>query len=211
MCDPNSPRPALDLGDLLSQLDACRERPLMTLQQALLQLALLQPPTLDALAAQEPALLRSRHGELVDRLLLTEDDLGRALALMAGLPEIDAANFEIFPEALRQLPARTARAHEVLPLGAAREHFFVASGRPTREALRHHLSTLVEEPVVMVWAPSEAIVCRLDAEELLTAAALRPAPPIPWTLPPSAAARPSLPLPATPSAPAPGRGEPPGG
>ena len=84
-----------------------RRLPIVGLREALLQLRLLDEPVLRQLAAEDPDLLRSRSGELVQRLLLTEDELQRALARVAGLMEIEVLGFDTDPKAF-EVPAVAA-------------------------------------------------------------------------------------------------------
>ncbi|RYF35777.1 MAG: hypothetical protein EOO25_22005, partial [Comamonadaceae bacterium] len=186
------PAPARSLAQLLDSLDAYRHFPVVTLRQALLQVGPLDAKTLDALAAHEPDLLRSGNAGLVTRVLLTADELGRALARTAGLPEVDAAHFDIPAEAFRRLPLGTARGHEVLPLGVAQEIFFMASGTPTNEDLRHTLCSVTGCNVILVWADSQSIQARLDAQERLVSGEPMAPPTLPWT-PPFVVRAPAMP------------------
>ncbi|RYF41769.1 MAG: type II/IV secretion system protein [Comamonadaceae bacterium] len=177
------PAPARSLAQLLDSLEAYRHLPVVTLRQALLQVGPLDARTLDALAAHEPDLLRSGHAGLVTRVLLTADELGHALARTAGLPEVDAAQFDIPSEAFRRLPLDTARGHQVLPLGMAQEIFFIASATPTHEDLRHALCSVTGCNVILVWADSQSIQDRLDVQERLVSGEPIAPPTLPWTPP----------------------------
>jgi type II secretory ATPase GspE/PulE/Tfp pilus assembly ATPase PilB-like protein len=75
---------AHNLAQLILAQEAQHRQPIVSLRDALLQLRLLDQPRLNALAMESPDLLRSRSSERVQRLLLTEDELHRALACVAG-------------------------------------------------------------------------------------------------------------------------------
>jgi type II secretory ATPase GspE/PulE/Tfp pilus assembly ATPase PilB-like protein len=156
---------ARTLPGVLQALEHLRRLPIVGLRQAIEQLGLLDATVLDALAAEDPNLLRSHHAELVARVLLTPDELGRALARAAGLPEVDVVRFEVAPDAFATLPVSTARSHAVVPLGMAQELFFVASGTPTNEDLHRHLCSVTGHSVALVWASDQAIRARLDMQE----------------------------------------------
>ena len=152
------------LPQLINAQDLQRRRPIVGLSDALLQLRLLDEVTLRQLAAEDPDLLRSRSGELVQRLLLTEDELHRALARVAGLVEIEVLGFEVAPQAFELLPLRQAQALNVVPLGMANEQLYIASCAPTSEALLQSLRTLTGHSVALVWASREAIERRLEVQ-----------------------------------------------
>jgi type II secretory ATPase GspE/PulE/Tfp pilus assembly ATPase PilB-like protein len=159
----------------LSQLPAAQELqrrlPIVGLREALLQLRLLDEDTLHRLAAEDPDLLRSRSGDLVLRLLLTEDELQRALARVAGLVEIEVLGFDVDPKAFDVLPLRQAHALHVVPLGMANEQFYVASCAPTSDSLHLQLRTLTGHSVSMVWGSREAIERRLEVQDRVENAA----------------------------------------
>lgn len=164
---PDDPSPPLvtTLAGLTGVMADRLGAPLLTLADALLQLGLFTPQALAALRAEDPQLLLSRSPELVTRVLLTDDELGRAQARSAGLPEVDALNFQLAPGVFGVLPMTAARYHTLLPLGLANETFFVASGQPTDTELMHHLAHLTGHTVELVWAPAADILQRLDFED----------------------------------------------
>ncbi|MFP8777389.1 GspE/PulE family protein [Hydrogenophaga sp. RWCD_12] len=153
------------LPQLLAAQELNHRLPIVGLPDALLQLRLLDEATLHALMAEDPDLLRSRSGELVQRLLLTEDELQRALARVAGLLEIEVLGFDGDPKAFQLLPLRQAHALHVVPLGMANEQFYVASCAPTSKELHHQLCSLSGHSVAMVWASREAIERRLEVQD----------------------------------------------
>jgi type II secretory ATPase GspE/PulE/Tfp pilus assembly ATPase PilB-like protein len=168
---------ARTLGELVALQDALRRRPVLRLRDALLELRLLTRAQLDAIEREDPLLLRGRARELVQRMLLTSEELEHAFARMAAVPEVDVVRFEVPPEAWQILPLREALRRSVVPLGEADGQFFVASARPTDEDLRHELSVLTERRVVLVWAAADAIAVRLELQSgVRVALASTPAP-----------------------------------
>jgi type II secretory ATPase GspE/PulE/Tfp pilus assembly ATPase PilB-like protein len=167
--------PARAAAQNLAQLPAARElqrhQPILDLREALRQLRLLDEDSLRALNAEDPDLLRSRSGELVQRLLLTDDELHRALARVAGLIEVEVLGFDVDPQAFDVLPLRQGHALHVVPLGMADEQFHVASCTPTSDTLHHQLCTLTGHSVALVWASREAIERRLEVQDRVERAA----------------------------------------
>jgi type II secretory ATPase GspE/PulE/Tfp pilus assembly ATPase PilB-like protein len=153
------------LPQLLAAQEMHRRLPIVGLSEALLQLRLLDEPTVRQLVAEDADLLRSRSGELVQRLLLTDDELQRALARVAGLMEIEVLGFDGDPKAFEVLPLRQAHALHVVPLGMANEQFYVASCAPTSDALCRQLCSLTAHSVALVWASREAIERRLEVQD----------------------------------------------
>ena len=159
------PQEVNNLPLLMRAMELQHLQPVLGLREALLQLRMLDEPTVLALQAEDPDLLRSRSSELVPRLLLTSDELQRALARVAGLVEIEVLAFELDRHAFDILPLRQAHAHTVVPLGMANEQFFVASCSPTSEDLHHTLCTLTGHSVRLVWASRDAIERRLEVQD----------------------------------------------
>jgi len=152
-----------DLLALQQALMAQRRAPVVDLHQALLQMNLLDEPSILALEREDPQLLHSRSRRLVERLLVSDQDWHRAMARVAGLVEIDALNFEIDKHALDIMSLALARQYAVLPLGMIDELFFVASAKPTSEDLHHQLQLAMGgRSMPMVWASDDAITRRLD-------------------------------------------------
>ena len=163
------PLPEHQLVHSLPQLIAAQAAqyrlPVVGLREALLQLRLLDQTTLAALEAEAPVLLRSRSHELVERLLLTDDELHRALARVAGVVEVEVLGFEVERGAFDVLPLRVAHAFHVVPLGMAEDHFYVASCAPTSDSLQHDLCSHTGHSVRLVWASREAIERRLEVQD----------------------------------------------
>ena len=163
---PLGPRgPVQSLPQLLQAIEFQHRLPIVNLRDALLQLRILDEQTVRELQAEDPDLLRSRSQELVLRLLLTEEELHRALARVAGVVEVEALGFEVERQAFEVLPLRQAHAHTVLPLGTANDQFFVASWSPTSSDLQHTLSTATGHTVALVWGSREAIERRLEVQD----------------------------------------------
>lgn len=158
---------ANNLPLLMRAIELQHHQPILGLREALIQLRILDEPTVVALQGEDPDLLRSRSAELVQRLLLTHDELHRALARVAGVVEIEVLGFELDRHAFDILPLRQARALTVVPLGMANEQFFVAACAPTSADLHHQLCTLTGHSVGLVWASRDAIERRLELQDRL--------------------------------------------
>ena len=122
-------------------------------------------PRCDDLMAEDPDLLRSRSPELVTRMLLTDDELQRALARVAGVVEVEVLGFEVERKVFDVLPLRVAHGLHVVPLGMAEEHFYVASCTPTNDGLQRELCSQTGHTVRLVWASREAIERRLEVQD----------------------------------------------
>ena len=146
------PKPSTTLAELAQAIQQLHGESVLTLRQALAHLNLMDEKTLDALQLERPDLLRNRSEELVNRLLVSGDELHHALARMAGLADIDAAKFELATEAFEGISTTMARAHEVLPLGRVGGHFYAASSNPTNEGLQSYLRFITGHTVHLVWA-----------------------------------------------------------
>ncbi|MEX1166449.1 MAG: GspE/PulE family protein [Hydrogenophaga sp.] len=153
------------LPQLLEAQHAQYRLPVVGLSTALAQLRILDDATLGQLEAEDPDLLRSRSPELVSRMLLTDDELHRALARVAGLVEVEVLGFEVDRQGFKTLPLRQAHGLHVVPLGMAEEHFYVASCTPTSEELLRNLCSITGHSVRLVWASREAIERRLEVQD----------------------------------------------
>ena len=153
------------LPQLLAAQHAQYRLPVMGLREALAQLRMLDDATLDQLMAEDPDLLRSRSPELVARMLLTDDELQRALARVAGLVEVEVLGFEVERTVFDVLPLRLAHGLHVVPLGMAEDHFYVASCTPTSDDLQRNLNSQTGHTVRLVWASREAIERRLEVQD----------------------------------------------
>ena len=157
-----APRPAT-LAKMLERMDELRTAPIVALGTALEQLGILDKRQIADLRAEDPDLLRSKSQELVQRVLVTTEDLHHALARTAGIVEVDAARFDIPVNAFDLIPLRTLRAHDLLVLGTANDLLFVASWCPTNEDVHNQLQGFTGRNVMMVWAEREAIADRLNS------------------------------------------------
>ncbi|MDP2263933.1 MAG: GspE/PulE family protein [Hydrogenophaga sp.] len=175
---------------LMTAIEAAHHQPIIALREALLQLGVMTEAALASLARENPDLLRSRCHELVDRLLVSDEDLHRALARVAGVVEIDLDSFELERAAFDILPLRQARANRVVPLGMANEQFFVASSTPTRADLQHQLCALTGHTVRLVWASAASIERQLGLQERAAQGASGASPSsadaVPWLAPATA-------------------------
>jgi len=168
---PPTARP-ITLAQLLHATETMKSEPFITLAVAIQKQGLLNPHELDVLMREDPQLLQSRSFELVGRLLLTHEELHRALARTAGVVEVDAARFEIPPNALDIIPLDALRMHDLLYLGEIDKLLFIASWRPTGEDMHSHLFALTSRSVRVVWADRDAIVQRLGRMDSIVS--LRP-------------------------------------
>lgn len=153
------------LPQLIEAQHAQYRLPVVGLREALAQLRILDEAMLDDLMAEDPDLLRSRSPELVNRMLLTDDELQRALARVAGVVEVEVLGFEVEPHVFDVLPLRVAHGLHVVPLGMAEEHFYVASCTPTNDSLQRELCSHTGHTVRLVWASREAIERRLEVQD----------------------------------------------
>jgi type II secretory ATPase GspE/PulE/Tfp pilus assembly ATPase PilB-like protein len=158
---PEKARPTT-LAQLLKATQDLKLEPIITLAMAIEQLGLLHPREIEMLMDEDPQLLRSRSPELVERLLLTPEDLQQALARTAGIVEVDAASFMLPEWAFDVQLLHKMHHHDLLFLGEADETLFIASWHPTDEDMHHHLCTLTGRSVRVVWADRDAIAARLE-------------------------------------------------
>lgn len=170
--------PVRSLPQLQAAQELQRHRPIISLDQALIDLRLIDEPTCRRLMAEDPDLFRSRSPELVMRMLVTEDELHRALARVAGLVEVDVLGFLIERDAFTVITPQQARGLHVVPLGMMDEQFVVASCMPTSEELHRQLCHLTGHKVLLVRASREAIGRRLDAQDRAVREALAHGEPI---------------------------------
>jgi type II secretory ATPase GspE/PulE/Tfp pilus assembly ATPase PilB-like protein len=164
--------PVCSLLQVQAALELQRRKPIVGLRQALVALGMLDLEASHRLFAEDPDLFRSRSSELVARTLISEDELQRALAHVAGLVEVDLAEFDIERDAFKLLPVAQARMLNVIPLGMANDQLVVASCTPTSAEQQRQLSNLSGHSVLMVWAPRHAIAQRLDRQERMARDAL---------------------------------------
>ena len=159
------------LPQLLVAQRAQYRLPVVGLAEALSQLRMLDETTIAQLKREDPDLLRSRSQELVTRLLLTDDELQRALARVAGVVEVEVLGFEVDRDAFEVLALRVAHGFHVVPLGMAEDHFYVASCTPTNAELQRELCSHTGHTVRLVWASREAIERRLEVQDRVAHAA----------------------------------------
>jgi len=181
-------RSAHTLAQLQLAMELQRQVPILSLRQVLHKLRLLDEATLAVLEWEDPELLRSRSRVLVERLLITDEEWHRAMAIVAGLVEIDVLTFSIDPRALDLLPLQKAMLHRVVPLGMLHDLFMVASSKPTSVDLLHELVSASGHSVAMVWASADDIDRRLallsKASGVTLPPVVEPTPPASKTAPP---------------------------
>ena len=150
------------MAQLLQATQALSLQPIVTLATAIEQLGLLHPREIAMLMDEDPQLLRSRSPELVERLLVTSEDLHHALARTAGIVEVDAARFMLADMAFDVQLLNKMRNHDLLFLGEDCDMLFIATWNPTDEEMHRQLCTLTGRSVRLVWADREAIAARLQ-------------------------------------------------
>lgn len=150
------------MAQLLKLIEALKHKPIITLATAIEQLGLLNPREIEMLMDEDPQLLRSRSSELVERLLITTEDLYHALARTAGIVEVDVANFMLPDRAFDVQLLRKMRAHDLLFLGENDDILYMATWYPTDEEMHNRLRTQTSRSVRMVWADRAAIAARLE-------------------------------------------------
>jgi type IV pilus assembly protein PilB len=97
-------------------------------------------------ALEEAADRRRRLGEvLLEEEYVSPDDLVRLLGEQRGMPYLDLSALDPDPEALRLLPAATARLFRTLPVGFARGLPVVAVADPTDELALARARSFVED------------------------------------------------------------------
>jgi Type II secretion system (T2SS), protein E, N-terminal domain len=114
-------------------------------------------------ALGEAADRRRRLGEvLLEEEYVSPDELVRLLAEQRGMPFLDLTALEPDPDALRLLPAATARLFRTLPIGFARGLPVVAVADPTDELALARARSFLEDARFVV-SSDHAILARLDA------------------------------------------------
>ena len=153
---------AVNMTEVLASQEALCHEPIVSLAAALLSLGLMDASQISDLVQEDPDLLRSKSFQLVDRLLLTIEELHHALARTAGVVEVDALHFSLGVGTLELLPMHLLRSQHLLVLGVADDLLFVASWRPTDHDLLLHLRAVTGRHVMLAWAARDAIVARLN-------------------------------------------------
>jgi hypothetical protein len=149
--------PDLSLGELLLEAQSTTDAPLGTL---LAEAGLLGRVELD-LALKHARAEGKRLGEmLVERGLVSPDDVVRLVAAQRGLPFVDVRRIAVDPAAARLLPLELARDNRALPVGFARGLPVVAVADPTDDEAMHGASTALRS-ARFVATPEEAILYQL--------------------------------------------------
>lgn len=114
-------------------------------------------------ALGEAADRRRRLGEvLLEEEYVSADELVRLLAEQRGMPYLDLTALEPDPDALRLLPAATARLFRTLPVGFAQGLPVVAVADPTDELALARARSFLED-ARFVASSDRAILARLEA------------------------------------------------
>ena len=158
----NRPSLPVTLSQALQSIETQKSQPVITLAAAMQQLGIMNHRELDMIWREDPSLLLSRSSDLVRRLLVTAEDLNRALARTAGIVEVDAARFDLPPQSFDALTLRVLRSNDLLYLGEGNESLLVASWCPLNLALHEQLCALTGRSVYLVWADRDAIAERLE-------------------------------------------------
>jgi type II secretion system (T2SS) protein E len=114
-------------------------------------------------ALEEAADRRRRLGEvLLEGEYVSPDDLVRLLGAQRGMPYLDLSALDPDPDALRLLPAATARLFRTLPVGFSRGLPVVAVSDPTDELALARARSFVEDARFVASSDRE-ILARLEA------------------------------------------------
>ncbi len=114
---------------------------------------LIKPKQLEeALEIQSQSEGRAYIGQiLMERGLIDEDDLNRALALELGIPFVDLASLEPDPQALSLIPEEMVRRYHLIPIGRHRHRLIVAMRNPldweALETIRFQTNMGIEQVV----------------------------------------------------------------
>jgi type II secretory ATPase GspE/PulE/Tfp pilus assembly ATPase PilB-like protein len=156
--------PARNIMELARVLESCRKLPFISMEQAILELRVLNRAQIDTLRRESPDALHGHGEELIHRGLLSGEQIDHVHARMACIPEISALDFEIEPKALDRLPLKVASSHEVLPLGWLDGTLVVASPHPMNQEVERQIRVLTNCSVILVWAGKSQILQRLFRE-----------------------------------------------
>jgi type II secretory ATPase GspE/PulE/Tfp pilus assembly ATPase PilB-like protein len=83
---------------------------------------------------------------------------------MLNIPKVDAASFQVEPQALNRLSWSVALKHHVLPLGFDSGVLYVACATPLSRELDLDLSVIADCMVSLVWGEQSQIAQRLKLE-----------------------------------------------
>lgn len=153
--------PARNIMELVRLLQLSRRLPIRSMEQALLELHVVDQTQIEKLQRELPEALHGHGEQLVRAGLLNADQLAHVHAYMACTPEVNALDFQIEPQAFDRLPLKVASSHEVLPLGWIDGTLFVASPHPMDQELERQLRVMANCSVGFVWAARPQILQRL--------------------------------------------------
>ncbi|WP_186510744.1 GspE/PulE family protein [Caenimonas sedimenti] len=150
------------LETLLEALQAKRRIPVMSLAEALQELHLMDRATIVGLQGENPKLLGMRCRELVVRGLLTREQLGRALARMTGLADIDTIDPERAPPLFLRLLLEPRRPAPMPRLEPARS---IATLLDALEALHHAPIVTLRQALEELRLLDPAMIAKLAADD----------------------------------------------
>jgi hypothetical protein len=159
-----------------------RTKPSLRLGEALIEMGAVQPEALQiALARQRANRSRPLGQILVDMGVVDSDTLNKIHAKKSGRHFVSLANFEPSEEAIRAVPAKTAKRLGIVPLSIEQGDLIVASESQLDPSAVSELTLHTRMRVVQVLAPGKEIQDRrheaygeaLDDDKLTDASAIR--------------------------------------
>lgn len=156
--------PARNMTELRVLLHDARSAPVSTLAESLIDLKLTDIKALGKLPINPAEGKRGSEHVLLESGLVSELQLEHARAHMLSTPEVDAAVFQVEPQALERLSWSDALKYHVLPLGVESGVLYAASPTPLKRELELRLSVMADCIVSLVWAPKLQIDRRLALE-----------------------------------------------
>jgi len=135
--------------DLERALERQRTAPNLKLGEILISEQLISEEQLSEALGEQTDKRKKPLGEiLVESGLVTKSDIQRSLAKKLGIPFVDLQRFVIDPEAVRQIPEKLARQHQVVPLYAYEGKLVVTMENPmdwgVLDDLRFHTNHNIE-------------------------------------------------------------------
>lgn len=135
--------------DLERALERQRTAPSMKLGEILISEELINEEQLNEALGEQTDKRKKPLGEiLVENGLVTKSDIQRSLAKKLGIPFVDLQRFVIDPEAIKQIPEKLARQHQVVPLYAYEGKLVVTMENPmdwsALDDLRFHTNLNIE-------------------------------------------------------------------
>lgn len=117
----------------------------------------------EAIAKQLPG-KRLRTGTvLVERGLITEEDLLGALAHKFGMPLVHLRDVPVEPETIRLLPRELIERMQVLPIAASKNRLVVATSNPTDPTISDNLRFATNRRIDLVVTPADQIAAQISS------------------------------------------------